>query len=378
MTYNMWYPKEKPLQGITGWGGGATGLRMSSAGSPYTDALWFDGAASNATAMAIKTLELYNTSLTETAWEVPAGVTNISVAVMGGGGGGYNLPSPSSTGSFATGGGELGWRNNITVTPGQVLYVKAGATSKLGAKGPNTDRDGMTSDAGKYLNSDRSESAYTDSAVTDYSRAGYIRTWSGGSNKWLVFADGGQSYDDSGGGEYGYSRMTANPFGTAGTANVDYNAAGQGGYGRQSAGGSYNSDPKGAGGAGGYTGKGGNGSNSYTGDGVQAGSGGGGGGGGFSSTSNNFTRGRGGSTYMWGEGTSGAAGAQNGSGGDGSASGGNTNSPPAGMGQGGDAYRDGWVHVNAKPPLFNGWARIVYSKDGTTRTFPSTNVGYPG
>ena len=66
MISNLWYPKEKPIQGITGWGGGATGLRMSSAGSPYTDALWFDGAASNATAMDIKTLELYNASLLTT------------------------------------------------------------------------------------------------------------------------------------------------------------------------------------------------------------------------------------------------------------------------------------------------------------------------
>jgi len=372
------HKKESPFQGITGFAGGATGLRMSSAGSPYTDAVWFDGAESNTTAQDLKVLHLHNTSLTETAWEVPAGVTNISVAVMGGGGGGYNLSNPSGTGSFAVGGAELAWRNNITVTPGQILYVKAGATTKLGALGPTNDRYGMTSDAGKYLNSDRSESAYTDSAVTDYSRAGYIRTWSGGVHKWVVFADGGNSRDDAEGGQYGYSRMTANPFGTVGTADVDYSTQGGGGYGRQSAGGSYNSDPKGAGGAGGWTGKGGNGSNSYTGDGVQAGSGGGGGGGGFSSTSNNFTRGRGGSTYMWGQGDNGAAGAQNGSGGDGSATGGNTNNPPAGMGQGGDGYRDGWDNVNAKSPLYNGWARIVWSTDGTTRTFPSTNVGYPG
>ena len=81
---------------------------------------------------------------------------------------------------------------------------------------------------------------------------------------------------------------------------------------------------------------------------------------------------------MWGEGTSGAAGSYNGNGGDGSATGGNTNNPPAGLGQGGGGYRDGWVHLNAKPPTYPGWARIVYSKDGTTRTFPSTNVGYPG
>tara|TARA_R100001443_G_scaffold82424_1_gene89381 strand:+ start:777 stop:1607 length:831 start_codon:yes stop_codon:yes gene_type:complete len=33
MTSNLWYPKEKPIQGISGWGGGATGLRMSSGGA---------------------------------------------------------------------------------------------------------------------------------------------------------------------------------------------------------------------------------------------------------------------------------------------------------------------------------------------------------
>tara|TARA_B100001109_G_C18752847_1_gene422241 strand:- start:73 stop:870 length:798 start_codon:yes stop_codon:yes gene_type:complete len=35
MTSNLWYPKEKPIQGITGWGGGATGLRMADGGPKY-------------------------------------------------------------------------------------------------------------------------------------------------------------------------------------------------------------------------------------------------------------------------------------------------------------------------------------------------------
>ena len=378
MTGNMWYPKEKPLQGISGWGGGATGLRMAGAGSPYTDAVWFNGAATNATAIAIKTLELYNTSTTETAWEVPSGVTNISVAVMGGGGGGYNLSNPSGTGAFSLGGGELMWRNNITVTPGQILYVKAGMTGTVGAYGPNGNVDGMTSNAGKYLSSSGgTETNYSDTAVTNYERAGYIRTWSGGSNKWLAFAEGAKSISSGAPGENGGARMAANPFGTPGSQGTDW-GSNRGGYGRESAGGSRTDDPKGSGGAAGWSGSGGNGANNYSGDGVQAGSGGGGGGGGFSSTTNNFTRGKGGHTFMWGEGSNGAAGAQNGSGGDGSASGGSVGSPPDGLGLGGGGYRDGWIHVNSQGPDQPGWARIVYSKDGTTRTFPSTNVGYPG
>tara|TARA_B100001996_G_scaffold28482_1_gene21778 strand:+ start:165 stop:893 length:729 start_codon:yes stop_codon:yes gene_type:complete len=45
MTSNLWYPKERPIQGITGMGGGATGLRMGGSlaekqyffGSPGTN-----------------------------------------------------------------------------------------------------------------------------------------------------------------------------------------------------------------------------------------------------------------------------------------------------------------------------------------------------
>ena len=381
MISNLWYPKEKPIQGITGWGGGATGLRMSSAGSPYTDAVWFKDASSNSTAIGLKVLELYDVSITETAWEVPAGVTNISVAVMGGGGGGYNYPAlVSSQGSYACGAGELVWRNNISVTPGQILYVKGGPTAGQLARGAYSNQWGKSADITKYI-SDTSynETTYTDAAVTNYSRSAYIRTWDSGSSKWLVFAEGGRSSgSDSGGNDAGY-RMSQATYGSLGSEGTDWAHGGGGNGGGLASGGSpiYYSNARGSGGAGGWSGDGGHGGSGGAG---LSGSGGGAGGGSKCNNHGNWYDGQGGHTFMWGEGDSGSGGSNpNGEGGQGSKTGtGASSDPPDGLGEGGGGYRDGWQNINARGPDQAGWARIVYSKDGTTRTFPSTNVGYPG
>ena len=66
-------------------------LLGTPSGAGYTDAVWFMDAASNTTAQDIGTLELYSSSPTETAWSVPDGVTSISIACMGCGGGGQQL-----------------------------------------------------------------------------------------------------------------------------------------------------------------------------------------------------------------------------------------------------------------------------------------------
>ena len=56
------------------------------AGDTTTDALWLTASqkANSALTSRENIFQLYSSSLTETAWEVPAGVTSISVAVMGG------------------------------------------------------------------------------------------------------------------------------------------------------------------------------------------------------------------------------------------------------------------------------------------------------
>lgn len=55
-------------------------------------------------------------------WTVPAGVTKVSIVVVGAGG----RWSGSSLVKAGAGGGALGWKNNIAVTPGQVIPVVVG------------------------------------------------------------------------------------------------------------------------------------------------------------------------------------------------------------------------------------------------------------
>jgi hypothetical protein len=57
----------------------------------------------------------------EFAWIVPPGVTSICVAAVGAGG--------SSLGFGGAGGGGLGWKNNITVVPGQKHIIRIGRPS---------------------------------------------------------------------------------------------------------------------------------------------------------------------------------------------------------------------------------------------------------
>ena len=61
------------------------------------------------------------------SWTAPAGVTTVSVVAVGGGGAGI-YGGPTYNGRFANGGngGGLGWKNNITVTPGNSYTVVVG------------------------------------------------------------------------------------------------------------------------------------------------------------------------------------------------------------------------------------------------------------
>ena len=304
MTPINFHKKESPLTSLVSLGGGATGSVLGGTSDPSTDAIWFTSAESNTdlaalSASVLETLQVRNSSLTETAWEVPAGVTSISIACMGCGGGGMNYPSPASAqGSTSRGGGELVWRNNITVTPGSTLYVKSSL-------------DGVTphaTNAHTYYISDtnRTETGFTDSAITDYSRSSWVRIWDGGANKYLVFASGAQGkYDQTtGGGSGGVNIMNSALYGTLGSSGTDYNSgSGGSGGGTGNSPNNYQAHPRGSGGAGGYSGSGGN------------GSGGGAGGAASYHVYNNYTYNGtspgyayGGSTYMWGTGDNGGKG----------------------------------------------------------------------
>jgi hypothetical protein len=222
------------------------------------------------------------------SWIAPASVTSVCVVCVGGGGG--SNPDNVPSGAYGSGGGGgLGWKNNISVTPGQLYTVVVGAGGTKAYNGTNT-----SGNASYFINST------------------------------TVAGNGGQRADGGSGGAGGTF------VGDGG------GSGGAGGNGNLSAGGA-------GGGAGGYSGNGGAGA-AYGGAGGN-GSGGAAGGGGGNGTGNGFG---GGGVGLYGQGTSGLGGSAGGGGGGGS--GGTTTSTATTVGQygGGGAYSlsgDGAVRI---------------------------------
>jgi hypothetical protein len=82
----------------------------------------------------------YTTAGTYT-WVAPTGVTAVSVVVVGGGGGGANGGCFSRGG----GGGGLGYKNNVSVTPGNSYTVVVGAGGTGTARSCSGQNSGGTS-----------------------------------------------------------------------------------------------------------------------------------------------------------------------------------------------------------------------------------------
>lgn len=258
-------------------------------------------------------------------WVCPAGVTSICVVAVGSGGtGGYQWSSGGG------GGGGLGWKNNISVTPGQSYTVQ------VGASGPTLTTNATNADA-------MGNNSYFDSeSVVCGFGAGRGGTGSTGSGN----GGYGGGYTGDGGGR-----------------------GGNGGYD-----GSWNWA---GGGAGGYSGKGGDGGQS-SGSG-QAGQGGGGGAGGWYSST--WGTPGGGGVGLLGEGTSGGTVSQTGQGGRGG-SGGADGSPGEPLSNGGangeitgGNYGGGGGGSGTSAgggPGGQGAVRIIY---GSGRAYPSTDTG---
>lgn len=248
------------------------------------------------------------------SWVAPAGVTSVSVVAIG---------APSDAYNSGGGGGGLGYKNNISVTPGSSYTVVVG-TPGTGGAGSGT---------ASYF-------------ICTATVSGCGGVYSGG----LAY---GGSYTGTGGGSGGSGGTNAGAY-------------------------------SGGGGAGGYAGSGGRGGNSSVGCGSgQAGnSGSGGGGGGGGGGASNYGGGGGGGTGLLGQGSSGtggaggSAGGGNGSGGAGG-SGGATGTNGTGLftpsGKGGSYGGAGGSYGGCSSR--GGAVRIVYP--GTTRQFPSTCVGSP-
>ena len=249
------------------------------------------------------------------SWVAPSGVTSVSVVAVGAGGSSKNVYNycccgvPVSIYYPAGGGGGLGWKNNISVTPGNSYTVVVGAATaqSIGGQSYFINCTTVAGLGGKYCN------------ISGY---------------------GGGCYVGTGGGRGG---------------NGSRNSCGGG---------------KGGGGGGGYSGDGGTGC-----CGGGAGAGGGGGGGGYGYSAVSHAGGGGGGVGLYGQGTSGGSLSGDGNGRRGFAGSGGQGGcyyAPTGGAYGGGGGQS--TSTNTTGHLGSGGAvRIVWP--GSTRSFPSTNVG---
>lgn len=261
----------------------------------------------------------YTTAGTYT-WVAPAGVTKVSVVAVGGGGSGargFNCCGNLFAGTSGAGGG-LGYKNNLTVTPGNSYTVVVGA----------------------------------------------------GSNQSVV--PGGTSYFNTAGLVSGVGGFSQGCFAITSNATGGTYTGDGGGNGGNGIAGNYYFPPPGGGGAGGYGGAGGDGGSSWTGLNGKPGACGAGGG---AAASNFGTQpaGGGGGVGIFGRGTSGASQPTRSLGGFGGSCGCNG----ANIGTGG-AYGGGgggsWVGA-CRTTGGRGAVRIVWP--GNLRQFPTTCVGLP-
>ena len=334
---------------------GSTTIRATDAQGGYTDSTVSYQVSNDGGEALFTTVGTHS-------WTAPSDVTSVSVVAVGGGGAGS--PYFGAGGS----GGGLGWKNNISVTPGQSYTVVVGAG---GVSFTDADTGGLTTSSsgpGEYSAGNGSISYFGTSSTV----AGLGGEHGGGN---------GNAIDPVGGGYVGDGG------GSGGKSNGPYNTS------------RYNYDSAGGGGAGGYAGNGGAGAGSDSTNSttwLDATDGSGGAGGGATSRfvgtePDSFSGSGGGGTGLYGQGTNGAKGVfvslSNGNttssgqygrggsgGGDGQDStninsvsrGGNGGFPGGGGGSGHGAQSESYGGAGG-----NGAVRIIW---GDGRAFPSTNV----
>jgi hypothetical protein len=207
------------------------------------------------------------------SWTAPAGVTSVSVVAVGGGGAGF---SSSITSARATGGGAgLGWKNNITVVPGQSYTVVVGLGGRQSSLGGSTtngqDSYFITANSNAYATGKGGNSG---TSGLGGSGGGFFGDGGGQGGSGIVRTDNTNS---GGGGAGGYSGNGANgintgsgpglaaPAGSGAGGSGGANGNGGGGvgiYGRGADGGNF-----GGGGSGGGSGGGNGASGAYGGGG---------------------------------------------------------------------------------------------------------------
>tara|TARA_E500000331_G_scaffold207834_1_gene199343 strand:- start:3724 stop:4815 length:1092 start_codon:yes stop_codon:yes gene_type:complete len=302
-------------------------------------------------------------------WFVPAGVTSISIV---GCGCGFRYGRSSSR---AGGGAAFVYKNNISVAGGNELYIFTGHYK--GSSDTSATGNGGGNNYGYEQSSSQSHWGLTTNS--------WVYNATSGKTLWV--AEGGAP-DQTASNAAQWTRNAGHYGGN--DSNADGGGNGGGGGPNRTGGPWFNAAQQGGtGGAGGYTGTGGTGGHYGTGSSSPhnafgpyvswgngtAGTGSSAGG----ASGKNYTgggNGFGGATYVWGAGDPGAgttAGGQ--SGGDGSYTGtGAPNNPTWGKG-GNGGQTVGQNYWGGGASAGKGIIRIVWP--GTTRQFPSTNVGWP-
>ena len=145
------------------------------------------------------------------SWIAPNGVTSVSAVAVGGGGAGYN-----SWANSAGSGGGLGWKNNITVVPGNSYTVQVGAGgSKNGGAGGNSFFINLTTVAG-YGGGNATANSNTSGPNANSYGGGYVGDGGGAGGNAPNYAGGGGAGGYSGTGGNAQNLPALNSGGAAG------------------------------------------------------------------------------------------------------------------------------------------------------------------
>jgi hypothetical protein len=307
------------------------------------------------------------TSVGTTTWTIPVGVTTITAVCVGGGGGAGGSDSTRAGGGG--GGGGLAYGSTISVTPGDILYIRVGSGGIGGTS---------------YLSSSP-ETLPTNGTA---GQSSYIKT---GSHSGTALLEGG-------GGGGGFSGYNLNNEGSGGTVGGTARTGPAGSFQGHGGGGGKSTTSGvagGGGGAGGYPSSGslgepefaygGSGGGSSPAQSASNGVGGGGGGGGYISTQNGEVTNPGGGVGIFGRGSNGTLGSPSNGGGGGSGGQSGTSSTGNQLNQrsvgglyggGGGSVRPATSDANVRDGGNGGQGavRIVW---GTSRSYPTTNTSDP-
>jgi hypothetical protein len=145
------------------------------------------------------------------SWVAPNGVTSVSVVAVGGGGAGYN-----SWANAAGAGAGLGWKNSITVVPGNSYTVQVGAGGvKNGGAGGNSFFISLATVSG-YGGGNASSGANTSGPNANGYGGGYVGDGGGAGGNATNYAGGGGAGGYSGTGGNQQNLPAANSGGAAG------------------------------------------------------------------------------------------------------------------------------------------------------------------